>query len=77
MELIKYSPDRAKEKISHLHSMFLTHSDNISIRKSNMLPVAKQKKRRRLSPVNLLKSIRKTLSVLAFSRTKVEVNGYL
>ena len=42
-----------------------------------MLPVAKQKKRRRLSPVNLLKSIRKTFSVLAFSRTKVEVNGYL
>ena len=45
MELIKYSSERAKEKISHIHNMFLAHSDNISIRKSNMLPVAKQKKK--------------------------------
>lgn len=45
MELIKYAPESAKEKISHIYNnTFSTHSDNINVIKFNMLPAAKPKK---------------------------------
>lgn len=45
MELIKYAPESAKEKIGHIYNnTFSTHSDNINVIKFNMLPVAKPKK---------------------------------
>ena len=45
MELIKYAPESAKEKISRIYNnTFSTHSDNINVIKFNMLPVAQPKK---------------------------------
>ena len=81
-ELLKYGPAILhKETANCLNKALEQHEDNLDLGTSILLPTQKPKKKegptKNLRPLNLLNSIRKTLSMITLNRIKPKINQYL
>ena len=82
LELLKYGPDELADSIANiLNTVLETHNSEIQFGQSILLPMLKPKKTpgpvKHLRPLNLLTSIRKTLSNITLNRIKGTVDNYL
>lgn len=82
LELLKYAPDILYDEIANnLNNVLETHTDDIDIGLSVLLPIQKPNKDigppKSLRPLNLLNAIRKILSLVTLQRIKAKADGYL